>query len=179
MKERIVQVGFRLLFIFYTIFSLLSLSNCTKSNDNYSSLDQIKNHHADSIRLLSDRFDAKRFDCDDPMHAINKSVLLDSTILGIRKQNGKYYLKAKVNTDCKAEYYAELKCSEEIIEAFNKTKSNNALIAARIENVSFSDYIMETDSLSGKEKLISAGKVFLMHGECIALLENNYSINEN
>ena len=179
MKERTVQIGIKLLLVLYTIFSLLSLSNCTKSRDDYSSLDQIKSRQADSIRLLSDRFDAERFDCDDPMRAINKAVLLDSTILGIRKQNNNYYLKAKINTGCKGEYFADLKCSGKLITAFNKTKSNYALLAAKIENVSISDYIMEADSLGGKEKVINSGIVFLLHGECLELLENTRTADED
>ena len=179
MNALLFNLFIRFFSVTYILFSIITLSNCTDDRSGDSVLDQIKSRQADSVRLLTDRFDAERFACDNPMSSVNKSVILDTTILGVQKRDGNYFIKAEIKTDCNQKYFTELKCSGKIIEAFHRTKSNDALIVARVESITVSEYITETDSLSNRSPIINAGKIFLLHGECLALIENTYTTKAN
>ncbi|HOI28783.1 MAG TPA: hypothetical protein PLZ15_03405 [Melioribacteraceae bacterium] len=162
----------KLLFVSYVLFSFISLSNCTRDEDEFSSLERIESNKAESVSLLSAKYDAEPFDCKALEKQLHKSVILDTTVIGIIKKGNGNYLKARINTDCKEKYFAELFCDEEIIEKFNRTKTNSMLIVADINRVSAMDLIIDADSLSGKSAFIGREKICLIQGDCLAILEN-------
>lgn len=162
----------KLLFVSYVLFSFISLSNCTRDEDEFSSLERIESNKAESVSLLSAKYDAKPFDCKALKEQLHKSVILDTTVIGIIKKGNGNYLKARINTDCKEKYFAELFCDEEIIENFNRTKTNSMLIVADINRVSEMELIIDADSLGGKSAFIGREKICLIQGDCLAILEN-------
>lgn len=179
MKERISQIGLKFLLVFYTIFSILSLSNCKKSEDENSSLDLIKINKIESIQFLSTKYNAIPFDCSIIEDLVNKSVVLDTTVIGIVKRGNENYIKAQIKSDCKSKYFAELSCSEKIIQEFGLTKSNSILLVAEIKSIIKQDYAVKADSLYGKETHLGTEQVSLLLGNCLAILENERTANAN
>ncbi len=98
-------------------------------------------------------------------------VVMDTVILGIKKNNNAYYIRAKINTGCNKKYFAELRCGSEIVEQFNLTKSNYALLAAKITKTVNYDLTAEADSLEGEKSLLNLGNAVLLSGECLAFAE--------
>ncbi|MBS3944302.1 MAG: hypothetical protein KGZ42_02290 [Melioribacter sp.] len=177
MKKRFGLTGIKLLFILYTLFSLISLSNCTKNRDDYTTLDQINNNKAESIRLLSSKYNAEPFECSAIEKLVNKSVVIDTTVICIVKKENDNYIRAEIKSDCKVKYYAELLCNEQIIQEFNRTKSYSLLLVADIKGIAQQNYVINADSLSGEESHLGSEKVYLLFGYCRALSENESDYN--
>ncbi len=158
-------------------FSVLSLSGCDKKNEKLTFEQQIQKR-SHTIKLLEERFGAQLLDCNT-IQSVNKVVILDTLILGIRKEADDFIIRAKINNNCRKKYYTELKCSKEIAEQFNQTKSNCNILAARIDKMYDYKLIAETDSLSGENPQLDLGNSVLLTGECLALMEVPAIINAN
>lgn len=179
LDRKILALVVRFLSVIYILFSIFTLGNCTDKSKSDSALERIKAREADSIRILTDRFDAEQFMCDNPIDTVNKCVILDTTIIDVQNRNGLYFIRAEIKTGCRQQYFAELKCSNKIVESFNKTKSNDALVVARVISITATDYLAEADSLGGSNPILNTGIVFLLQGECLALLDNTLTANED
>jgi hypothetical protein len=166
-----------LLFLYLAV-SLVSLSDCGKDNSDgtYDFLQKEKNKIA-SV-LISD-FDATMFDCGKIEEALNSVTVLDSTIVGIIEREGDYFIKAKITTGCEGKFFAVLKCDKNVVNKFNKSRSNKAFLVAQIETINNSQMVAEVDSLSGKNSLIEIGNVLLLKGECLAYNEIPTFVNAN
>lgn len=173
MKNFYLQIP-KVFLLVYTIFSLATLSHCTKDSGEYSALEKIKNANTLKLQILSDEFDAVHFDCSSISSILNKNIVLDTLLIGMQKQKDCYLLKAKVKCDSQKEIFAELKCTKEIYQQYERTKSNNLLIAAKIISYAETNILADVDSLSERKKQIDLGKTILFSGECLALLENTY-----
>jgi hypothetical protein len=165
------------LILAYVAVSLITLSNCTKTNDS-STVEQLKSAKQKIANLLMQKFDAEIF-CAGSEQILNHPVLLDSTLIGITKKDGGYLLKAQINAGDSKKYFAELKCSREIADSYSRTKSNSVFIVAKISRID--DYLLlaEADSLDGKRSQFNIGKSILLSGECLALAEIPAAINAN
>ena len=153
----------------YIAFSLFSLSACSKHDDVFTFEKQLSQKRITAANLLAN-FNAEMFECADK-EILNKPVVLDSIILGIKKSGDDYFIKAKVKSSCEKKYFAELKCSEEIADQFNHTKSNSAYLAAKILKIDGVNMVAEADSLNGSNTELQLGNVYLLTGECLALAE--------
>ncbi len=137
------------LILFYLAFSLFSLTACSKENEGINYEDQ-KNFRSHTIKLLEEKFDAKLLTAS-VNKVVNKNLVLDSTVLSIKKVNDEYFIKVRINVNCDKKYFADLKCSQEIIDTFNKSKSNYVIMAAKIFQVMEYNIIADSDSLSGEK----------------------------
>ncbi len=165
--------------LFYTAFSLATLSNCAKENEEHSALEQINNTRSVKLDVLIDQFDAVQFNCNEVNSILNKNVVLDTLLIGVQKHKDNYVLKVKVNCGLTEKIFAELKCTKEIYHQYQKTKSNNLLIAAKISSFIKTDLMADVDTLTDKLKQVNLGSSILLSGECLALLENAYYDNTN
>ena len=165
------------LILFYLAFSLFSLTSCSKKNEGIDYEEQ-KNFRSHTIKLLEEKFDAKLLTAG-VNKIVNKNLVLDSTVLSIKKVNDEYFIKARINANCDKKYFADLKCSREIIDAFNKSKSNYVIMAAKIFQVIEYNVIAESDSLSGEKSSLNLGNAVLLTGECLALADVPAVINAN
>jgi len=164
----------KVLLLVYSIFSLMTLSNCTKDKNEYSALDDISNSRRIKLHLLADEYNAVYFDCNEINKILNKNTILDTTVVQIQKNEGVYVIKAKVNTDCTKEIFAELKCTGDVYKKFSRTKTNHLYIAAHVDSVNVTELTAEVDALTKGSAQINLGKTFLLTGECLALVENTF-----
>jgi hypothetical protein len=167
--KRILHAAFNLLVLGYVGFSLFSLSGCSKKNEDFSYREQ-QSQHDQTIKLFAENFNAAIFNCNT-RSIINKTIILDTLIIGVRNQGNKFVIKARITGDCDKKYFAELNCSKEIAEKFYSTKSNYAVIAAKISGITDCDLVAEVDSLDGKASQMELGNAVLLTGECLALAE--------
>jgi hypothetical protein len=167
--KNILHTALNLLIMAYIGFSLFSLSGCTKSDDELSYGEQ-KSQHDQTIKLFAENFNAKVFNCDT-RQTLNKTVVLDTLIIGVKNLGNRFIIKARIKNNCGKNYFAELNCSKEIGENFYKTKSNYAVVAARVTGITDCDIVAEVDSLDGKSAQMELGKTILLTGECLALAE--------
>lgn len=161
---------FHVLFYSYIGFSLLSLENCTKSSEDSSTADQLVQKKETVVKLLLQEFDAQVFDCTIK-NIFSKPVVVDTTILGVSRNGEDVFLSAQVNQSCAKRYFVKLKCSQEVLEQYNKTKSNNAILAARFTRMDNEDLIANADSLDGTNPTINMGETVIFSGECLAIRE--------
>jgi hypothetical protein len=174
---RILHVAFNTLILSYIGFSLISLSGCSKKDEDFSYREQ-QSQHNQTIKLFAENFNAEVFNCDTRL-ILNKTVVLDTLIIGVRNQGNKFIVKARITGDCDKKYFAELNCSKEIAEKFYSTKSNYAVIVARISCITDCDLVAEVDSLDGKASQMELGNAVLLTGECLALAEVPAIVNYN
>lgn len=158
------------IFVSYIGISLLSLENCSNHKEDSSTADQLIGKKAGVVKLLLQEFDAEVFDCTIKK-IFSKPVVLDTTLLGITRKNGEFFLSAQINASCVKEYFVRLRCSQEVIEQFNKTKSNNAIIAAKLTRMDKEQLIANADSLEGANPAIDLGETVIFSGECLAIRE--------
>lgn len=161
----------------YIAFSIFSLSACSKKGEE-SFFDKQMNARGKIARALLQKYDAQMFPCS-LQEIFSKPVIMDTVIIGIKENNGDYFIHAKVNTSCNKKYFANLKCDKEIIEQFNHTKSNYAFIAAKITKAIDYNLTAEADSLEGQKSQLNLGNAVLLNGECLALAEITPIINAN
>ena len=67
-------------------------------------------------------------------------------------------------------YFAELKCSPDIVDLYYQTKSNSAFIAAKISRIDDCSMFVETDSIDGNMVQFNLGKSILLSEGCLTLL---------
>ena len=161
----------------YIVFSLISLSACSKKGDE-SFFEQQQKIRGKIARALLQKFDAQLFPCNQK-ELFKKPVVMDTVIIGIKENDGEYFIHARVNTVCNKKYFANLRCSREIVKRFNNTKSNYAFIAAKITEAMDYNLTAEADSLEGQKSQLSLGNAVLLNGECLALAEIPPIINAN
>ncbi|MBM4170855.1 MAG: hypothetical protein FJ214_03160 [Ignavibacteria bacterium] len=172
-----VSILFRIVLLGYVGFSFLTLSNCVDKENDYSSLEKIKHQKNYSIDLLSKQFDAEIFTGKSLTSLHNKNVVMDTTVIACKKIDSEWLLKAEINIESKTKFYALLKCSDKIAYKYKHTSSNKILLAAKINSISEYDLIADADSLGGTKSLMNIGKSILIHGECLAMIENIISEN--
>ncbi len=161
---------FHVLFYSYIVFSLLSLENCAKSGDDSSTADQLVRNKAAVVKLMLQEFDAQVFDCST-QNIFSKPVVVDTTLMSISRNGEEVYLNAQVNLSCTKKYFVRLRCSQDVLEQFNKTKSNNALLAAKFTRMDNEKLIANADSLDGSNPAINLGETVIFSGECLAIRE--------
>ena len=162
----------KLIILGYIIFSLLTLTYCSKQQNNGGkSYDQFVKLSLETAQNLAYNYNAELFDCKQIDFILNKKVVADSTIIGTIKRNGSYFLKALVNNSCGKNIYTTLTCSQDIIEHYNRIKSNHVYLAAKILRIENLNTITEIDSLDGKSKYLSRNNSVMLSGECLAFAE--------
>lgn len=161
--------------LLYVAVSLFTLSNCTRTDD-AATIDQLNSAKQKTASLMLREFDAEIFNANSKQ-ILNRPVVLDSTLIGITEKAGQYFLRAEVKLKGRQKYFAELKCTPEIADTFYRTKSNSALIAAKISRIDDCAMLAEADSLDGNRSQFNLGKSILLSGECLALVEIPASIN--
>jgi hypothetical protein len=172
-----VKILLRIIFVGYVGFSFLTLANCVDKENDFSSLDRIKRQKNYSASYLSSRFDADVFNGKSLASLLGKNVVFDTTIIALQKENSDWLLKAEINVESKTKFYAILKCNSELADKYKLTSSNKMLLAARINSFNEYNLLADADSLIGKKSLMNTGKSILLHGECLAMIENKYSEN--
>lgn len=175
--DKIQSIILNSLLVVYIAVSLLSLENCTTRKDNASTAEKLVQNKTEIIKLLLNEFDAEVFDCT-VKDIFRKAIVLDTTLLGISRKDGEVFLSAKVNNPCVDKYFVKLKCTNEILEQFNKTKTNNAVIAAKVYRIDNEKLVANADSLDGADPAINLGNTIILTGECLAIRElgnENYS----
>lgn len=148
---------------------MFSISACSKKSEDNFFDEQLENRSKKASVLLHD-FDARMFNCG-LQNIFSTPVVMDTVIYGIKKKDDEYFLHARINTDCDKKYFTELKCTYQIVEQFNQSKSNYALIAARITDVFNYNLTAEADSLEGEISQLNLGNTVLLSGECLAFAE--------
>ncbi|MDP3582610.1 MAG: hypothetical protein Q8S39_11805 [Ignavibacteria bacterium] len=161
---------FHLLFYTYIGFSLLSLENCTKGGEDSSTADRLVHNKDAVVKLMLQEFDAQVFDCST-QNIFSRPVVVDTTLMSISRNGEDVFLSAQVNLSCAKKYFVKLKCSQEVLEQYNKTKSNNAIIAARFTRMDNEELIANADSLDGTNPTIHLGETVILSGECLAIKE--------
>ena len=169
MSKKISRLILGSLFLGYIAFSLITLPACSGKKDGSSYELQLANKN-DTAKQLIRKFGAELF-AGNISGIQNKTVVLDSIVLGIKESSGDYYIKARVKSGRSDKYYAELKCTKEIAEQFHYTKSSAAYLAAKIKRVDSYNLIAEADSIDGSKSDLHIGKIILLSGECLALAE--------
>lgn len=159
----------------YVTISLITLSSCIKTDDS-TTIDQLKSAKQKTASFLLHKFDAEIFDINSKQ-ILNRHIVLDSTLIGIIEHEGQYFLRAEIKLKGSKKYFAELKCSPEIVDSYYRTKSNSAFIAAKISRIDDYSIFAETDSLDGNMSQFNLGKSILLSGECLALVEIPTTIN--
>jgi len=149
---------------------LLSLENCTKSREDSSTADELLRNKESVVKLLLQEFDAIVFDCST-QNIFSKPVVVDTTMLGVSINGEDVFLSAQINLSCAKRYFVKLKCSQEVLEQYSKTKSNNALLAARFTRMDNEKLVAEADSLDGSDPTINLGETVILSGECLAIRE--------
>ncbi len=175
--KKILKAVSHLLFLLYLVFSLIPVSGC-KENDAKLSFEHQLEKRSHTIKLLEAKYGAKLLSCDAE-EAIDKIVILDTLVIGIKNKGDDFILRAKINNNCGKEYFAELKCRHEIAEHFKTTKSNCCILAARISNVYYCEIVAEADSLNGENHQLNLGSSVLITGQCLALAEIPAILNAN
>lgn len=153
----------------YVAVSLITLFNCTKTDDP-ATIDRLNSSKQKTASLLLHKFDAEIFNINSKQ-ILSRPVVLDSTLIGIVENGGQYFLRAEVKLKGSKKCFAELKCSPEIVDSYYRTKSNSALIAAKISRIDDCSTFAETDSLEGNMSQFNLGESILLSGECLALAE--------
>ena len=120
--------------------------------------------------MLLQEFDAIVFDCST-QNIFSKPVVVDTTMLGVSINGEDVFLSAQINLSCAKRYFVKLKCSQEVLEQYSKTKSNNALLAARFTRMDNEKLVAEADSLDGSDPTINLGETVILSGECLAIRE--------
>ncbi|MBI3124111.1 MAG: hypothetical protein HYZ10_06875 [Ignavibacteriales bacterium] len=149
---------------------MISLENCTKSGEDSSTADQLARNKETVVKLLIQEFDAQVFDCST-QNIFSKPVVVDTTLMSISKNGEDVFLSAQINLSCVKKYFVKLKCSQEVLEQYSKTKSNNALLAARFTRMDNEKLVAEADSLDGSDPTINLGETVILSGECLAIRE--------
>ncbi|NJD23464.1 MAG: hypothetical protein FIA82_12485 [Melioribacter sp.] len=170
LPEKILKSTPKIFVLSYVVFSLLTLANCSNKHDNIS-YDQFILRNRETAQQLAYQNNAELFDCKQIDFILNKSVVADSTIIGTIKRNGNYFLKALINNSCDKNIYTTLACSEEIIERYNKIKSNHVYLAAKITKIENINTIAEVDSLDGRSVYLNRDNSVMLSGECLAFAE--------
>jgi len=146
------------------------LENCTKSREDSSTADELLRNKESVVKLLLQEFDAIVFDCST-QNIFSKPVVVDTTMLGVSINGEDVFLSAQINLSCAKRYFVKLKCSQEVLEQYSKTKSNNALLAARFTRMDNEKLVAEADSLDGSDPTINLGETVILSGECLAIRE--------
>jgi len=155
----------------YFSISIFSLNNCTNAKNEELSYYSYKQSNIDTAKKLLYDYKAQLFDCNNINEALNKSVLLDSTIIN-SQNNGDYgFLKTVVNNSCGRKIYAYLKCSKEQLNHYSQFISNHAFVVAKINKIDSIKTIAEADSLGDKTIYIKGNNSILLTAECLALQE--------
>lgn len=153
----------------YIIFSLISLQNCKYSRDESTSEKLVQEKHK-IAKLMMNEFSAEMFDCN-AKSILNKTIILDTLLIGISRRGSEYHLNAEVFTSCGKKHFAKLLCSKEIVKQFEASKTNRAYIAAKITRIDNSEIYADTDTLDGKRSELALGSSILLSGECISMNE--------
>jgi hypothetical protein len=165
----LIKIAANSLILAYVIFSLITLSDCTDRN-NASTGDRLASLKRNSALLLLQKFDAIMFDAGSG-EIPGRPVVLDTLMLGVIRKGGSDFVRAEIRCGGDKKYYAELRCSSEILNSYRITKSNSALLAAKISRIDDCPVIAEADSLDGKTTRYNLGKSILLSGECLAIAE--------
>lgn len=168
--DKIRSYLFSALLIAYVFISIISLENCTTKQEYSSTADRLTQKKIEAMKILLNEFDAQAFNYTTK-DIFRKSIVLDTTLLGISKKDGIVFLSAKINGSSLQKYFVKLKCSPAIVEQFNNTKSNDAIIAAKISRLDNEKVIANADSLDGADPSIYLGETILLSGECLAIKE--------
>lgn len=170
--EKVFKCIPKLFVLIYVIFSLVTLTNCSNRHNNGNiSYDQFVQRNQETAQQLIQQNNAELFDCKQIDFILNKKVVADSTIIGTIKKNGSYYLKALINNSCGKNICTTLNCSEEIVDRYNKTKSNHVFLAAKITKIENVNTIAEVDSLDGRSIYLNRNNSVMLSGECLAFAE--------
>ncbi len=165
----------KILFLSYAAYLFVSHSYCTKNENDDSTLDLIKLQKVEAVEFLSAKYNAVPFNRKLINNIVNKTVVIDTNVIDLFKKGKDYFLKAEIISDTIEKCYAELICNDEIIHKFNLTKTNSLILVAEIKSISELNYDISADSLNGKDSLLGNEKIFLLRGNCLALIENELS----
>lgn len=167
--KRIFALAIKTTVLAYIGFSIFSLNGCSKNKnaDNFDRQVEIRNN---TVNILAEEHNAQFLDCSAE-NILNNNIVFDSLVLAIQSNGGEYLLRAKIRVDCPKQYYAELKCSSKIAQQFKNTKSNYAVVAAKINSILNYNILAEADSLDGGKSNFNLGDKILFTGECLALVE--------
>lgn len=166
----------QLILISYIAFSLISLQNCTKHEQDASTSEQLSHNKAEEIKFLLQKFNAEVFDCNNQV-ILKKTVVADTMLIGVFEKGKETYLNAQIKTDCSRKYFIQLKCSDEVIAQYRKTKSNNAIIAAKFNRIDSTTVIANVDSLDGVNPAINLGESVILSGICYEIRETPTGLN--
>lgn len=170
MIKKVYPLVFTCVLFFYITGSLISLEWCTTRNEDLTTADKLNNSKNEVVKLLVNDFDAEQFDCA-AKDILSKSIVIDTTVFGITNKDGNVYLSGKVNCNCVEKYFVKLKCSKEIMMQFNKTKTNNLILAASIKRIDNEKLFANADSLDGTDTILNLGETIILSGECLAIRE--------
>ena len=101
---------------------------------------------------------------------LRNNVILDSTIIGIEKEGGSYFVKVDLGADRHGRIFAKLKCNKKMYNMFNEFHFKDALLLASINQISISDslnYIRKGES----DILAETGADILLAGDCLDAVE--------
>ncbi len=168
----------QLILISYIAFSLVSLQNCTKHEQDASTSERLSNDKAKVIKFLLQKFNAEAFDCNNQV-VLEKAVVADTLLIGMFEKGKETYLNAQIKTDCSKKYFIRLKCSKEVIAQYRKTKSNNAIVAAKFNRIDNTTVSANVDSLDGVNPAINLGESVILSGICYEIRETPTGLNAN
>jgi len=176
--KKLQSIISQLILISYIAFSLVSLQNCTKHEQDDSTSEQLSHDKAEVVKFLLQKFNAEVFDCNSQI-VLEKTVVADTTLIGVFEKGSETYLNAQIKTDCSKKYFVRLKCSEEVLAQYRKTKSNNAIIAATFNRIDNAEVIANVDSLDGANPAINLGESVILSGVCYEIRETPTGLNAN
>ncbi len=103
------------------------------------------------------------------------NFVLDTLISGAYEEDGNCYIRAEVKTKSNKRIFAKLRCNKRTKKNVEKYLYPHAIIAAKITNIIESTSAFYTDTLGGKECLISHSTDILLTGTCLDIEQINPS----
>ncbi len=160
-----------LLFSIYLFYSLASLSESTKiDEDGFFKIITKKKNNTNENLLVT--INPERFDRGVNEQILNKKIVLDTMVVGLVYKNNEYFIKAVVNTNYFSNVYAELKCEKDLIKIYETMWTNNIYLTATISRIEKCCLEADLETIDGKTISIDLGEQVLLMGECLALLES-------
>ncbi|MFA8342431.1 MAG: hypothetical protein ACEPO8_05610 [Rhodothermaceae bacterium] len=126
------------------------------------------------ILTLCEDYDAEKIDLsykDKFADLMEKTVILDSLLIGTYSKAGEFYVKVSVCSEETGYINAELKCDKSVFDKIEKMQNTTMIIAANLSGFTKSKVPLFLDNFDGSENQFKLIDEIKLKGKCLEVVE--------
>lgn len=138
-----------------------------------SDFENLKNKNEVILSLCED-YNAEKIDLsykDKFANLIEKTVILDSILIGTYTKSGEFYVKLSVCNEASGYINAELKCNKTIFDKIRKMQNSTMVVAANLSGFTKFRLPLFLDNFDGSEDQFELIDEINLKGKCLEVIE--------